>query len=600
MTPFAPATPLPIASEFGNDTEAYTASLLAFTTENDLWRILCGGVHILDFLTSTPDLYDTVVPAEWRLWFQLHNIEDVLHLLLREDISKFGTASEKDLPRWRIGARPPESLLDYIRQIRRLSLERDFANSRSVQPENGRLLSQSVAVGMKPKKLHEVVNFARYLDQLASDISQEIDHDVTMVDFGSGQNYLGRALASAPYNYRTVAVESKVGNIKGAKLMDITAKLSKRPRVMRDKKMYRSGVAYGRDATSERPGDRYTSTGNATELDEAVHKEVPENRAADECWARVQYVEHVIQDGDLAPVISQMRENAADIPSQMSGKGDERLLVISLHSCGNLVHHGIRALLLNESVVAIALVGCCYNLMTERLGPPTYKLPTLNASNIQFKGQEVTSDPHGFPMSQRMASYKHKAGEGIRLNITARMMAVQAPQNWTADESKAFFTRHFYRALLQRIFLDHGVIDGPAIGTTDEDPTRRTGATGGQPIIIGSLRKASYVSFVAYVRAAMAKLSNNSVFAPAIARHMADISDDEIQEYERRLSERKKQLSIVWSLMAFSAGVVEALVVVDRWLFLKEHSDEVSDCWVEPVFEYQQSPRNLAVVGVKR
>jgi hypothetical protein len=52
--------------------------------------------------------------------------------------------------------------------------------------------------------------------------------------------------------------------------------------------------------------------------------------------------------------------------------------------------------------------------------------------------------------------------------------------------------------------------------------------------------------------------------------------------------------------MAFSAGVVESLIVVDRWLYLKEHEDLVRDCWVEPVFDYKQSPRNLVVVGIKR
>ena len=52
--------------------------------------------------------------------------------------------------------------------------------------------------------------------------------------------------------------------------------------------------------------------------------------------------------------------------------------------------------------------------------------------------------------------------------------------------------------------------------------------------------------------------------------------------------------------MAFSAGVVESLIVVDRWLFLREHQELVKDCWVEAVFDYHQSPRNLVVVGIKR
>jgi len=50
--------------------------------------------------------------------------------------------------------------------------------------------------------------------------------------------------------------------------------------------------------------------------------------------------------------------------------------------------------------------------------------------------------------------------------------------------------------------------------------------------------------------------------------------------------------------MAFSAGVVESTIVVDRWLYLREQK-EVKECWVKAIFEYGISPRNLAVVGIK-
>jgi len=69
--------------------------------------------------------------------------------------------------------------------------------------------------------------------------------------------------------------------------------------------------------------------------------------------------------------------------------------------------------------------------------------------------------------------------------------------------------------------------------------------------------------------------------------------------YETEWAYAKKNLSVIWSLMAFSAGVVESMIAVDRWLFLREQ-ESVEECWVEPVFEYEQSPRNLVVVGLKR
>ena len=84
-----------------------------------------------------------------------------------------------------------------------------------------------------------------------------------------------------------------------------------------------------------------------------------------------------------------------------------------------------------------------------------------------------------------------------------------------------------------------------------------------------------------------------------IQRRMEDVTDEDIMRYEAKFRAKKKELSIVWSLMAFSASVVESCIVLDRWLYLREQA-EVRDCWVETVFDYKQSPRNLAVVGIKR
>jgi hypothetical protein len=317
-------------------------------------------------------------------------------------------------------------------------------------------------------------------------------------------------------------------------------------------------------------------------------------------------------------------------------------MVISLHSCGNLVHHGLRSMLSSPHISAVAMVGCCYNLLTERLGPPTYKLPTLRPNHPRLVSTSNSFDPNGFPMSEKLENYplphtpldssKNNHGEdevdteaakGLRLNITARMMAVQAPFNWGAADSDLFFTRHFYRALLQRIFLDRGVVSPPlgdqglvgsavsANGHTSQvnwtPPYGRgpglssDGTT--TPLTIGTLRKFAYSDFVSYVRAALAKLNAENSFCeidPAFIKEKMDgLTDDDIRNYEKEYAERKKELSVMWSLMAFSAGVVEAVVVTDRYLWLKEQP-EVEHAWVEPVFEYKHSPRNLVVVGIKK
>jgi hypothetical protein len=707
-----PDAPLPLPAEFDN-TEDYVESLLQFTTSSWLLQTLCGGVHILDSYTRSPDLYATILPQSWREWFKSRDIMDILDLLMREELAQFGHGGDKENEVWRDGPAPPDDLLEYVKTVRKHLLGRDFPPRGSGLKPQKPALARHIALGMKVKKVHEVDNFARYVDRLTSEIAASDKKPIThLVDFGSGQNYLGRALAAQPYSKHIVAVESKQHNIEGAKNMDVLAKLVPKPLVMRNKKEYRAKIGKGKkvkkaerdaliaaeatesSAPDDGPGNQAHERPVMPEKDDLSKFPQPEHAAEcndDECvivapsqstvndsqngtedkatttttlqiytegQGSVQYVEHIIKDGDLTPVIDQVLDSSTipddntkftsatvEEPTNLEAvpkPKDVNAMVISLHSCGNLVHHGLRSLLLNPHIAAVAMVGCCYNLVTERLGPPTYKLPTLRPNHPRLLATSNACDPHGFPMSEKLATYplpypslnpldgstdhdstEHDQPKGIRLNITARMMAVQAPFNWGQQDSELFFTRHFYRALLQRIFLDRGVVcapvdaagmSGPAVSanghTSHVNWTPPNGRGPGlssdgtsTPLTIGTLRKFAYNDFVSYVRAAIGKLTSTNSFCAVppsfIKEKMDTLTDDDIRNYETQYADKKKELSVMWSLMAFSAGVVEAVIVTDRWLWLEEQ-DEVEHAWVEPVFEYKHSPRNLVVVGVKK
>jgi hypothetical protein len=696
-----PDTPLPLPPHW-TSVDDYVDSLLAFTTSSTLLQTLCGGVHVLDFYTRSPDLYSSILPQSWRDWFQDRDIMDILDLLMREDLAQFDLTGDSAPKAWRDGPPPPQELLDYITQIRSHLLARDFPPPHSTASPQKPTLPRHIALGMKVKKVHEVDNFARYVDNLTSEIAAAGKAPIThLVDFGSGQNYLGRALAAPPYSQHIVAVESKQHNIEGAKNMDILAKLVPKPVVMRNKKEWRAKIGKGKQKKSKqsqeptdeadtlepptansqsssvqcddegctivhtqpaKPSVQSQAPADAPETDilteEQANETSPGEKASEtpvqktsttnlqiysEGHGSVQYVEHIIKDGDLGPVINQVLDptRVQDTTTPASGAVEEptdlaavpkpphvNAMVISLHSCGNLVHHGLRSLLLDPHISAVAMVGCCYNLMTERLGPPTYKLPTLRPNHPRLEATS-TFDPHGFPMSEKLTTYplphaplspSEAAPTGLRLNITARMMAVQAPFNWGPSDSATFFTRHFYRALLQRIFLDRGVVSAP-IEPHPSSPVSAAGHTShvtwtppngrgpglssdgtATPLTIGTLRKFAYGDFTSYVRAAVGKLTAPNSFCevdPAfIAGKMDGLTDADIAAYEEGFAARKKELSVMWSLMAFSAGVVEAVVVVDRWLWLREQ-EGVEQAWVEPVFEYKHSPRNLVVVGIK-
>ncbi|KAH8652400.1 methyltransferase domain-containing protein [Xylariales sp. PMI_506] len=586
-----PTTPLPYPPCW-DSAEDYVEALLGFATTSDTFQTLCGGVHILDFFTNEPGLFQLILPPDWQAYLLQCEPMRLLDVLMRDDLESLSDPQ------------PPETFLEYIKNIRRLCLERNFVQRKDGLPK----LTRMVSVGMKPKKVHEVSNFADYVDRAAADIKSLYGEEIThFVDFGSGQNYLGRALACAPYNKHIVAVEGREHNITGAKELDMLAGVAEKEKVMRNKKLWqqmqdskKEGADTNKRAVElpayppDIPNDYLPDFRPTREL-EAMYK--PEDGKG-----FIRYVSGRLESGDLSDVITQLKVDSQEEPRISEAM---RLMAISIHSCGNLSHHGIRSLILNPGVRAVAIVGCCYNLMTEKLGPPTYKhpymRPTLQALNGRIVRESAKHDPEGFPMSDRLSSYRDN---GVRFNITARMMACQAPQNWGEEDSDGFFTRHFFRAVLQKIFLDKGVVnkiihtkDGESEGTSSPFNMSTN------PVIIGSLSKKCYKSLNAYIRGAISKLTTHSdyhEYCEVIKEKMSGITDEEIDEYNTLYQHRKRELSAIWSLMAFSAGVVESLIVTDRWLFLKQHSDLVQDCWVETVFDYQESPRNLVVVGVKK
>lgn len=623
---------LPLSEEW-TDPDAYVDALLSFATSSALFRHLCGGVHLMDFMIREPDIYTTLLPESWRAFFDLHDVHDILQLLLWEDLEPLLAQSRSNTDQngqgWRGAALPPADFLEYVHTIRRLSLRRDFTPLHTGTPS----IPKKIAVGMNVKKYHEVAHFSRYVDELCATVAQRRGDEIThVVDFGSGQSYLGRTLACHPYNRHIVAIERKHQYIRGAKGYDAQAKLIEEKKEVRMynakencpdcRKCRRRAAAEAAETPPEPDAEKTSSDGDsevaminvfrdisldpseigfhpAAKAPPRPQKKQRKQRAIEPDEPKhegvMDYIEHDIKDGYLEPIIQhvvQAPTAEGETSQNVAQPVDPRVMVISLHSCGNLLHHGVRSLVLNPSVKAIAMIGCCYNLVTERLGPATYKLPVLRSMHPRLTKDALAYDPHGFPMSKRMEDFEHDSGTGVKINITARSMSLQAPQNWTRQECEGFFTRHFYRSLLQRVFVDRGVVPKP---TNTEN---LYGDESDSPLIIGSLPKKAFESWTSYVRAAVDKLSRNPNNGDRVKAGMANITDEELDRYAERYQARKKNLSVAWCLMSFSAALIEAIIVVDRWQFLRE-DESVKDCWVEPVFDFSQSPRNLAVIGIK-
>ncbi|KAF8252883.1 hypothetical protein K440DRAFT_657461 [Wilcoxina mikolae CBS 423.85] len=561
-----PSQPLPVSQRFSTTSQdEYIESLLTFSSD-PLLQTLCGGIHILDFFTrdseTVPqDIYRTVIPEDWIHYFSTQSTDHVLDLLLRIPRSSFST----DVP---------PTLKDYIRNVRDHTLQRDFVRRAASEKTKKTVrygTEWALNAGMRPKKIHEVENFAAFLDDLVRDI-QATDAETGgsgishVVDYGSGQAYLSRTMAKK-YGHSVVGIESRTVNIEGAKTLD---KMFDSIAVKKLRYKRRTGecIPEGEPPVvgSLQYVQTYISNGNLDEVVEAIHGVTPQTTGV-----TIPTNDEVKHSSNATVQINDSTSGELaqpDDPSSATSAGNltqpKSLLLTSLHSCGNLVHHALSAFRNTPSVRAVALIGCCYNLLTEKHGA-SWKPPFLRAPHPRLISTSTADDPHGFPISSHLTSLD------IQFNITARSMACQAPSNWTPTSSSDFFLRHFYRALLQRIFLDKYLI------TPDST----------EPIIIGSLRKSSYNSFFDYFTAAVQKLG---------WAEKCPLSKEESVEYEQRFEGRRKELEVVWSLMAFSAGVVESVIVVDRWLFLKEMG--CRNAWVEAAFEHKESPRNFVVVGI--
>ncbi|KAK9389742.1 methyltransferase domain-containing protein [Lipomyces mesembrius] len=466
----------PLPPRFSSVDE-YLSSLAEFYL-NPFVQSLAGGVHILNFFLTSPDLFEDTLPKQWVTFFDQAELDDILDFLIH---FKENTSLQ-----------PPGSLSIFLSTVQSLSINRNLPDEKLQSNPAPPLHSSALSVGMSPKKIHE----CQYLSSAISDVCSKVATS-HVIDLGSGKGYLSRTLAHE-YNCSVVAVETVESRTKGAARLD---------------------SLYDRKSGKKKNANTDMGAGSLT------------------------HIEKFVDSGYLTDIVEQ------------AGLSGHKIVLAGLHTCGNLSHHALRSLVDTQEIHAVAVVGCCYNLMTEKDGE---------------------RDDVGYPTSRKVQSYS------IPLPITARMLACQAPTTWTREARESFFTRHFYRALLQLIFSDRGLL-----GQSENH------------IPIGSLRKQWYSSFQTYCRGACKRAAETyDAKFDLSCDNPFDISEDVAMEYHDRLVSKKRRLCILWTLMASTvAPLTEALIHLDRYYFLKENG--ASEVHVSVVFDQGISARNLLVVGLK-
>lgn len=248
-------------------------------------------------------------------------------------------------------------------------------------------------------------------------------------------------------------------------------------------------------------------------------------------------------------------------------------LICSLHACGDLSPTSIRCFVRDPSAKFLFNVACCYNLMTET----QWKTDSL---------RPVTNDPSqglancGFPMSTYVWNHADKPWFGQ----AGKMLASQATSKWgtaqSVEEIKQIFDRHFYRALLQRILFDKGLLN------LDHECTS---------IGVGKMRPKCFVDFPTYMKSAMVRLKQKLDVDVCV-------NDEEAESYYADYRPRFYQrICGAWSMRAVFSGVIESLILTDRLLYLLEQPDvRYSSIGLLPIFDPIISPRNMLLMAIKR
>ncbi|KAG8762500.1 hypothetical protein FRC12_009008 [Ceratobasidium sp. 428] len=391
-------------------------------------------------------------------------------------------------------------LANLVHEISTLRLPRDIDPTLdSSAPPSSR--------GMSPKKAHEVDRLSKFIDQ-TFDRSQKTR---LIVDVGAGQGYLSHRLAETSGTW-VLALDGDESQTEGATLRG-------------------QGLSHTQRQQAKKSG----SNPEQAESQQAVtHRTLyitsdSLSRAIDE-W---------VSALDLG---LDHEEDAADV------------LVTGLHACGSLTPAVLRCFVdlmqARDGIKktwrpsALALVGCCYNIMR---------------------------DSNDFPLSQTTA-IAATAHPPLKLTQNHLQLAAQCPAQWsrsTSERERAALARRkiVWRALLARM-----------LHTRPENANR-----------LGRLPDRVYASWETFMNTACAKMG-----VP-----LPSGKDDEV--IGAGTESLAFQLELLHVLRALIGPVIESLIVVDRAVYLAEQvALRGSGSRVRAVNVFDQlssgSARNIALV----
>jgi hypothetical protein len=151
----------------------------------------------------------------------------------------------------------------------------------------------------------------------------------------------------------------------------------------------------------------------------------------------------------------------------------------------------------------------------------------------------------------------------VQLDEKLRQIAVQAIHRWTKELLSFTVRKHYYRAVLETIFIPHNL--SPRVGK-----------------IRCQYYRGTFSNYVDAVRTKL-DLEGELLFEP-------DVTD---------LYDEKDMIPMV-CMRAMCAAVIESLIILDRWMYVRENMQE-KDGYIglHRLFDPQISPRHWAIVATR-
>lgn len=246
------------------------------------------------------------------------------------------------------------------------------------------------------------------------------------------------------------------------------------------------------------------------------------------------------------------------------------LCLSGLHTCGNLAPSCLRIFSENDQISAVCNIGCCYHLMTEQFSHFIYKSIRRERSPESRKREvcdlsddiEPLETVYGFPMSQYLIDRKTKLGRN------ARMLACQTVHR-VIDRKELPNDHLFFRALLEVL------IQRKCPQYVDR-------------VEVGRMKKKS--SFSEYVR-------ESSKRNPVL--RFDAVSDEELEQLHDEFRMEERFLHVYHLLRVSVAAVVENIILLDRFLYLKEQEKPGDISYLIRFFDPVISPRCYGLISIK-